>query len=393
MGTAAARYMTNKNGGVTVLHREYLQDIQPSTSFQVNAFSINPGLPATFPWLSQIAEAYEEYRIRGLVFEFKSLSSEFNISATGQGMGSVIMATNYNVNNPNFQSKREMENYEFCTSGRPTQTFLHAVECSKYVTPVNNLWVRTAVPNDINYDPRLYDLGTFQIATSNNQTEGGATSIGELWVTYEVDLMKPKFRISSALVDHYTIHYDGNNRALTNFGAPMTTATPLTSLPLINNKTPATTGSVYNPGNGAFNIGTMITAMDGTTGNNIQFPPASANKTYLVRIAYTTQAGGQLTAAAEPTLVSVASGMTRINYATINGYNSLTAPSSTASPLANYQFVNETVWTCGSGLDGNPFFIQYTITVPFTVFQGTGIGDIDIFIVEVPIDIIDPFNL
>jgi hypothetical protein len=179
------------NGRFIVRHREYLGDVSSGagtpTAFEYNTFSLNPGLSDTFPWLSSIARNYEQYSIRGMVFEYKTLSVDA-IAASTVNIGAVIMATDYNAAHVAFPNKQAMEQYEFCTSGKPSLSLLHPIECSSAETPVKVLYVRSAsVP--ANTDPRLYDLGTFQIATQG--LPAPANSIGELWVSYEIEFYKP----------------------------------------------------------------------------------------------------------------------------------------------------------------------------------------------------------
>ena len=197
-----------------VSHREYIGDvftggIQPddktapySSPFTIGnvqvagsgevlgngGFKINVGVKDTFPWLYNLARNYEQYRVHGMVFEFKSLSADA-LNSTNTALGSVIMATEYNAANPIFESKQQMENYEFAQSCKPSVSMMHAIECAPNLTSVSELYVR-AGPIPLYQDPRLYDLGTFQIATCGMQA--AQINIGELWCTYLVELIKPK---------------------------------------------------------------------------------------------------------------------------------------------------------------------------------------------------------
>jgi len=184
-----------REGGVIVRHREYLGDIDASVNFTLQAYALNPGLVDSFPWLSGIANSFEQYRWRGVVYEFISLSSDSILSAsTSSALGAVIMATEYNSINPNFANKAEMENHEFANSRRPSINFMHPVECKKSLTSVDMLYTRSgAVPAGA--DIRLYDLGKMEIATVGMQAASGVA--GELWVTYEVELFKPQLEGST----------------------------------------------------------------------------------------------------------------------------------------------------------------------------------------------------
>lgn len=191
-------------GSVIIRHREYVGDIAGTVSFTNRNFPINPGLNGTFPWLSQVAAAFEQYRFRGMIWEFKSTSADSVINAQPNvGMGTVVMATQYNSLDPGFTNKIEMENYEYANSSKPAVSFIHPVECALNQTPNTPLYVRTgAIPADA--DERLYDMGNFNVATSGLAADGGV--IGELWVTFEIELFKPKFQFNEALelaIDHF----------------------------------------------------------------------------------------------------------------------------------------------------------------------------------------------
>lgn len=170
----------------TVCHREYLGDVSGSTTFTGNAYSINPGIGLSFPWLSVVAENYEQYKFHGLIYEFRTTSSEYNNA--NASLGAVVMATQYNAADAAFSSKQSMENYEGAVSGKPSISIIHAVECAPNSNVLDDLYVRTgAVP--AGQDQRLYDIGTFTLATSG---QSSSYVIGELWVTYCVELLKPK---------------------------------------------------------------------------------------------------------------------------------------------------------------------------------------------------------
>lgn len=179
------------NGGTILRHREYIGDVLATTAFTVQKYEINPALQGTFPWLSAIAENYELYRMRGLIFEFKSLSSDAVLStATNSALGYVVMATQYNSLQPQFTSKMQMENHEFANSSKPSCDFIHPVECKRSLLPNDELYTRDGdVPDG--GDIRLFDLGQFCIATGGQQAVGGV--LGELWVSYEIELYQQKY--------------------------------------------------------------------------------------------------------------------------------------------------------------------------------------------------------
>jgi hypothetical protein len=166
-----------------VCHREYLGDILGTASFANAQYPLNPGLSQTFPWLSTVAENYQEYKFHGVVFEFRPLITDF---VTNGAPGVVIMATNYNADAPIYINKQQMENSEFAVSVKPTIALMHGVECEVTQTILPQRYVRNgAVP--LGQDLRLYDYGNFQFATQSNPTQ----NLGELWVSYCVEFFKP----------------------------------------------------------------------------------------------------------------------------------------------------------------------------------------------------------
>lgn len=234
--------MRNTMVSTIVRHREYIQDIQGTTTFTNTSFNINPGLASSFPWLSQIAANYEEYEILGMVYEYKTLSTE-SINSTSTALGAVVMATEYNTLNSPFVNKQQMENYEFCSSAKPSLSIMHPVECDPHQSPITRLYTRTgAIPTGS--DQRLYDLGNFQIATTGMQSGVANTVIGELWCTYEIQFYKPKLTTGlglELLCDHVSITtapstsaYFGTTPVLSgnsSIGCTYTTATGVIQFP------------------------------------------------------------------------------------------------------------------------------------------------------------------
>lgn len=190
-------------GGITFRHKEYLRDIITSSTpgaFSLDSYLINPGNSKTFPWLSQVAANFEQYSIEGMIFEFRSMSADA-LNSTNTALGTVIMATNYDAIDTLFKAKGEMENYEWGMSCKPSVNMLHPIECAPRQTSVTELYVLDG-PVPSGADPRLYHWGNMQIAT--NGFQGASVNIGELWVTYQVRLLKPKiFQAIGAEIGSY----------------------------------------------------------------------------------------------------------------------------------------------------------------------------------------------
>jgi hypothetical protein len=174
---------------LVVRHREYIGDVissSTSNAFSLTSYTINPGSVQTFPWLSKISQNFDHWKPLGVVFAFKSTSAAFN--GTTQALGSVIMATDYDVLDSSYASKVEMENSEFAVSCSSDCSMLHPVECADDEMPLKRLYTRSGMTLPSGANAQLYDLGNFQIATVG--IAGTSVNLGELWVTYEIEFTK-----------------------------------------------------------------------------------------------------------------------------------------------------------------------------------------------------------
>lgn len=178
------------NGGqsITVQHKEFISTIKGSVDFQVQRFFIlQPGDSNTFPWLSGIADKFQQYRIKGMVFHYVPTSG-YAVSGTSAAIGAVMMQTSYRSNDTLPSSKIEMLNEYWASESSPADSFCHPIECSPKENPFSVHYVRTQ-PTPINDSPLMYDLGVTHIATQGMPGDGNA--VGDLWVTYDIEFSKP----------------------------------------------------------------------------------------------------------------------------------------------------------------------------------------------------------
>lgn len=182
---------------VRVTHREFVRDlvVPDDPSVFVNATQpINPSNTSLFPWLATMARQYQQYRIHGMIVEFKSMSSDY--AASGP-LGTVCIATNYNVLDKPYPSKIALENSEFAVSCKPSMSLIHALECDPKVTGRDILYVRDLSSQSTGTaDARLYDAGLLQIATAGLPGTAGST-MGEIWISYDIEFYKPVLPIAS----------------------------------------------------------------------------------------------------------------------------------------------------------------------------------------------------
>lgn len=197
-GQQVAQIMPSGPREVRIRYKEYLGDVftHPTTpgNFLVTGYPINPGQLLTFPWLAGLASSFEQWSPNGIVFEFRSTSSEY---VATQALGSVIMATEYDTLDTVFGNKQEMLNSAYSNEAKPSQQILHGVECARQDSPTHIYYVRTGgVPAGGNI--RDYDMGTFYVAT-----QGGAAAnlnLGSLYVHYDITFRKETMRANPALL-------------------------------------------------------------------------------------------------------------------------------------------------------------------------------------------------
>lgn len=188
--------MMHKDGqSIIVRHKEFLGEILGSTAFTVQqTYNVNPGLANTFPWLAAIASKFQEYRMLGLVFHYVPTSGTA-VGTASTALGSVMIQSSYRAGDAPPTTKMELLNEFWSSEITPYEPGCHPIECDPKENPYNLHYVRTgALPSGT--DQLLYDLATTFVATSGMQSNA---VVGDLWVTYEVELKKPM--LTSAVLD------------------------------------------------------------------------------------------------------------------------------------------------------------------------------------------------
>jgi len=163
-----------------VRHRELIFSITGSTPFTVQqSFALNPGLAATFPWLSTMAQSWEKYRFRMLRFCV--------YTRTGSNVpGSLMLVPDYNAADPPPTSEQMASSYEDVAEDAPWKDIVCSLS-SKAMSVREHLFTRTG-PLGSNLDIKTYDVGNLHVCT----IDGTAVNWGKLWVEYDVDFFVPQ---------------------------------------------------------------------------------------------------------------------------------------------------------------------------------------------------------
>lgn len=336
LGTGTLPSFVNSESGNRIVHKEYIADVISSGSastFSISKYPIQPAF--TFPWLSEIAQQYQQYRINGMIFEFKTTSSDA-LNSTNTALGEIILATQYNVNNPDPVNAQQMYQLEYTSSCKPSMSILHPIECARGQSQTVILDTRNgAAASTTTGDLRLYDLGNFYIAT--NGLQGTSVNVGQLWVTYDISFLKPQLGNNSDVGDHYQL----NSTVTTSnwFGTTIPVASSTSDL-----------GSVIS----------------GVGGNGvITIPPTYTGSILMMYVIF-----GSSTAACSSPTVTASGGASNLNLFKANA-SSFVGPGTTC---ANYVLLYTV--TCVAG--GVITFTASTGSLPGSITNG------DLFIVSWP---------
>jgi len=187
---AFAPRITADNSSSRIVHREFIGKIVGSANWQVMLnFAINPGLSATFPWLSTQAQSWEYYHFNSLTFEYVSRS---NTSVSG----AISIIPDYDAADAQPPSEVAASNYQNMAS----DVVWNHLNCSlkqSSMHPNGKKYIRANVLGP-NLDIKTYDAGNLFIAC----TDGTAVPWGNLWVSYDVTLSVPNL-VSPNLINMY----------------------------------------------------------------------------------------------------------------------------------------------------------------------------------------------
>jgi len=203
-GTAPPTF-TQNGKGVRICHREYITQVVSGdsgvpgvfTPFLAQSFRVNPGDPTTFPFLSGIANRFEEFCVNGLLFEY--IASSGNATGANTALGEVISAFDYDANETPPDNKTELLNKLGAVEHVPSKSGLYPMECDPKLLPYQWYYISTVSNETIGQadsdDARLNDPAIFTIATMGQQTPGQV--LGDLFVTYDITFRIPTADIPS----------------------------------------------------------------------------------------------------------------------------------------------------------------------------------------------------
>lgn len=184
--TTTARRVPNirsTNGATIISHKEFIADISSTgANFAVSSYAVNPGIVRSFPWLSTIAQNYESYLFKNLVFHYKPICPTSTAGVT-------MVAVDYDAQDAAPVSKVAINCFAETVSTSVWSPINH--NCLKQNLKKFGVqrYIRTGT-QPTSTDVKTYDVGNLFVATSNTPTT--AATLGEIWVSYTVHLFTPQ---------------------------------------------------------------------------------------------------------------------------------------------------------------------------------------------------------
>jgi len=220
VAAAYARGQTSRNPKVTrsgvdrtrIVHRELIGSVVGTVLYSVtagNTFSINPGLAATFPWLSTQALGWEKYK-------FNYLRLCYYTRTGSSTPGSVILTPDYNA------ADAAPVNEQIASAYHGTQEDVAWKDnCMIFDQKILNQdrFIRTGGLT-ASLDIKTYDIANLFVGT----LDGTAVNWGKLWIEYDVTLINQQLNSAGA----------AGSGTLTAGGGTIAAATPFGAVPVVS---------------------------------------------------------------------------------------------------------------------------------------------------------------
>jgi len=201
-------------------HREMVSSsVVGTTNFATTSIIVNPGLPLSFPYLSIIATAFDQYTFHKLTFEYIQRCS----TATA---GNVDLFPDYNSNDSAPMNEMQASSFQDYITGPSWNDFSCELDpLAMFPEGHKRKYIRGFQSLSNNEDPKTYDAGIFYVGTSGNN----AVSVGQLFANYDIEFFVPTLEEGSLSLSQHVISATAPTTAA-NFGATTTQSAGSTNL-------------------------------------------------------------------------------------------------------------------------------------------------------------------
>jgi len=209
--TGQARISRTSADSCRIVHRELIASVTGSVAFTVaQSFPLNPGMPVTFPWLSNEAAGWERYRFNKLRFCY--------YTRTGSNVpGSVMLSPDYDPADPAPIGEQIASSYQDAQEDAPWKDIHCELMARELMGDMKEKTIRNGALA-ANQDIKTYDAGNLHLCT----VDGTAVSWGKLWVEYDVTLYTPQVPAGGF----------NSNGTLASGGGSIAAATPFGAVPV-----------------------------------------------------------------------------------------------------------------------------------------------------------------
>jgi len=183
-GRRARIRQNGQAGGTFINHTETLGVINCKDIYEVTEYVINPGVSASFPWLSTQSGSWEYYRFTNLQVNYKPL-----VATTKDGI--VMMAFEYSAGSPPPQDIKVIMAYQKAVNTpvyRPVSAPLDIKSAFPFSKQGGCKYVRHNTEPD---DRKFYDAAVLMVATQGGLASPG-TDVGVLSISYTIEFRTPQ---------------------------------------------------------------------------------------------------------------------------------------------------------------------------------------------------------
>ncbi len=179
-----APVIRNNNRGITVSHREFIQNIGGGSSSEVWNIAVNkilsPGYASVFPWLNNIATNYESYR-------FTKFAIHYIPTCPTTTDGNLQFVFDFDLTDEPPSTELDMLNYKGAVVTTPYNEFIHNLTSAES----NKLFKNRFVTSNEFPEGELNQFAFARLMIAYSGTEIAATTVGKLFFDYTVQLQTP----------------------------------------------------------------------------------------------------------------------------------------------------------------------------------------------------------
>jgi len=194
-GQGPPAIMNGGNGTVIINHREFVGNIYATadTKFHFQKYGLNPANQAFFPWLSKVATNFQQWKLKGAIVHLKSMATSY---AANLSLGTIFAGIQYNYYAPDPNNMRELANLDGSCTHKSSKDVYLPIECAPRLTSMDELYIDNPgviKEGDLrfNYMGNIY-VGCEGVKYTTAPAPGEEPPVlFQVWISYEVELMKP----------------------------------------------------------------------------------------------------------------------------------------------------------------------------------------------------------